>query len=222
MVPAQIVAGRVPMLADRRTQPLDLHDQRFARQVFQVVIHGYILSAQGRARSQDFSMDDPIPCIDIGPLFDAASRQRDLADQAIMAAAATCGFMVVRGLPADVPAQRAARANLLRLFDLPESETRKLWRQKFDPTHQNVYRGWFPLQTGFLTAKEGIDLGADIVYGASVVDGTDPLREATPLPSEMALPGWRESAAAYYRGMEKVSQALMRAIARGLSLEQDF
>lgn len=167
-------------------------------------------------------MDQPIPCIDIGPLFGAASRERAGADEAIMAAAATSGFMVVTGLPADVPAGRAARANLLRLFDLPESETRKLWRQKFDPTHPNVYRGWFPLQTGFLTAKEGIDLGADLVYGATVVHDGDPLREATPLPSDKALPGWRESAAAYYRGMEKVSHALMRSIARGLSLGQHF
>ncbi len=167
-------------------------------------------------------MEDSIPCIDIAPLFRDASRERDLADQAIMAAAATSGFMVVSGLPTDVPLGHAARAHLLRLFDLPESETRKLWRQKFDPTHQNVYRGWFPLQTGFLTAKEGIDLGADIVHGASLVHSADPLREATPLPSERVLPGWRESAAAYYRGMEKVSQALMRAIARGLSLEQHF
>ena len=167
-------------------------------------------------------MEDPIPCIDIAPLFRAASRERDFADQAIMAAAATSGFMVVSGLPVDVPLGSAARAHLLRLFDLPESETRKLWRQKFDPTHQNVYRGWFPLQTGFLTAKEGIDLGADIVHGASLVHSADPLREATPLPSEEVLPGWRESAAAYYRGMESVSQALMRAIARGLSLEQHF
>ena len=167
-------------------------------------------------------MDDPIPCIDIAPLFRAASRERDLADQAIMAAAAASGFMVVTGLPVDVPLGRAARAQLLRLFDLPESETRKLWRQKFDPTHRNVYRGWFPLQSGFLTAKEGIDLGADIVHGASLVHSADPLREATPLPSEQVLPGWRESAAAYYCGMENVSHALMRAIARGLSLEEHF
>ncbi len=103
---------------------------------------------------------------------------------------------------------RAARAELLRLFQLPQSETRKLWRQKFDPSHSNVYRGWFPLQTGFLTAKEGIDMGADVVYGASVVHSDDPLREATPLPSAQALPGWRESVAAYYRAMDKVSQAL--------------
>ena len=139
-----------------------------------------------------------------------------------MAAAAASGFMVVRGFPPDVPAGRAARADLLRLFQLPEHETRKLWRQKFDASHPNVYRGWFPLQTGFLTAKEGIDIGADVAYGAAVVRSDDPLRERTPLPSAQALPGWRESVAAYYRGMDRVSQALMRSIARSLSLEEHF
>lgn len=168
------------------------------------------------------SVNHSIPFIDIRPLFGPTSIERDHADQAIMAAAATSGFMVVRGFPPDVPAGRAVRADLLRLFQLPQNETRKLWRQKFDPTHPNVYRGWFPLQTGFLTAKEGIDMGPDVVHGASVVHSDDPLREPTPLPSVEALPGWRESVAAYYRAMERVSQALMRAIARGLSLEEHF
>jgi isopenicillin N synthase-like dioxygenase len=168
------------------------------------------------------SMDHSIPFIETSPLFDAPSLERNVTDRAIMAAAATSGFMVVRGLPPDVPTGREARADLLRLFQLPESETRTLWRQKFDPAHPNVYRGWFPLQTGFLTAKEGIDMGADVVHGDAVVRSGDPLREPTPLPSAAALPGWRESVAAYYRAMEKVSQALMRAIARGLSLEEHF
>ena len=167
-------------------------------------------------------MGHSIPLIDIGPLFGTRSLERDLTDQAIMAAAATSGFMVVRGLPSDLPVDHTARADLLRLFQLPEHETRKLWRQKFDPAHPNVYRGWFPLQTGFLTAKEGIDMGPDVVHGAAVVCNGDPLREATPLPSAEALPGWRESVSAYYRAVEKVSQALMRAIARGLSLEECF
>ncbi len=167
-------------------------------------------------------MGHSIPAIDISSLFGAPSLERDRIDQAIMTAAATSGFMVVRGLPPDVPAGREARADLLRLFQLPESETRKLWRQKFDASHPNVYRGWFPLQTGFLTAKEGIDMGADVAYGAAVVSSDDPLREATPLPSPDALPGWRESVSAYYRAMEKVSQGLMRAVARGLTLEERF
>jgi isopenicillin N synthase-like dioxygenase len=167
-------------------------------------------------------MDHSVPSIDIAPLFGPPSFARESIDRGIMAAASTTGFMVVRGMPADIPAGRTARADLLRLFKLPASETRKLWRRKFDPAHPNVYRGWFPLQTGFLTAKEGIDMGADVLHGASVVRPEDPLREPTPLPSEDVLPGWRHSVAAYYAGMEKVSQALMRSVARGLSLREDY
>ncbi|MGH7594613.1 MAG: 2OG-Fe(II) oxygenase family protein, partial [Gemmatimonadales bacterium] len=61
-----------------------------------------------------------------------------------------------------------------------------------------------------------------VAYGRAVVRPGDPLREATPLPGADLLPGWRESVATYYRAMEKVSQALMRAIARGLVLEEHF
>jgi isopenicillin N synthase-like dioxygenase len=111
---------------------------------------------------------------------------------------------------------------LLRLFDLPPEQIRPLWRHKFDPAHSNLYRGWFPLQRGFPTAKEGIDIGADVVYGNSVVDASDPLREATPLPPEGALPGWRPAVAAYYRGMERIAGALMRSIARGLGLSERY
>lgn len=139
-----------------------------------------------------------------------------------MAASADSGFMLIRALPDDVPVGAAVRAQLLRLFDLPPEEIRPLLRQKFDPTHANLYRGWFPLQKGFPTAKEGIDIGADVAYGDSVVDASDPLREATPLPPEAALPGWRTAVAAYYRGMEQVASALMRSIARGLGLPERY
>lgn len=185
-------------------------------------MHEYILSMSEHMRSQDTFLDHTVPLIDILSLFGTESPQRDLTDRAIMTAAATSGFMVVEGFPPEVPTGRTVRAELLRLFDLPAQETRKLWRQKFDPTHPNVYRGWFPLQTGFLTAKEGIDMGGDVLHGAFVVKHGDPLLEPTPLPSPDALPGWRESVADYYSAMERVSQALMRAIARGLSLPEQF
>jgi hypothetical protein len=38
-------------------------------------------------------MDHSIPSIDIGPLFAASSLERVFTDRAIMAAAATSGFM---------------------------------------------------------------------------------------------------------------------------------
>lgn len=170
----------------------------------------------------DPTMNRSIPLIDISALFEAESAARERADQAVMSAAATSGFFVARGFPAGIPLDLHSRAELLRVFQLPESEIRALWRQKFDGSHSNVYRGWFPLQTGFLTSKEGIDLGPDVAYGPSVVRDDDPLREATPLPGDDALPGWRDSVSRYYHAMVRASQALMRCIARGLTLPEHF
>jgi isopenicillin N synthase-like dioxygenase len=166
--------------------------------------------------------DASIPIIDIAPLFAARTGERDAADRAIMGAAEQAGFFVARGLPQDMRIDPAARAELLRVFQLPEGETRKLWRRKFDPARPNVYRGWFPLQTGHLTSKEGIDLGSDVAHGPAGLRPDDPLCEATPLPAADALPGWRESVTAYYLAMERASAALMRSIARSLKIPSDY
>ncbi len=167
-------------------------------------------------------MPHRIPVVDASALFGARSAAREQADAAIMAAAAAPGFLAVTGLPAGIPTGPAARAALLELFDAPAVVLRALWRQKFSPGHPNVYRGWFPLQPGNLTSKEGIDMGGDIAYGAAVVAVGDPLREATPLPPVAALPGWHAAASDYYLGMERLCQALMRSLARGLGLDEHF
>jgi len=166
--------------------------------------------------------DSSIPIIDVAALFHAADGARARTDQEILSAAATVGFFVARGFPQAVPTDRGTRSELLRLFDLPDWATRPLWRQKFDASRRNVYRGWFPLQRGFLTSKEGIDMGPDVAYGSSLVRADDPLREATPLPPEETLPGWRAAVARYYLGMVEASQALMRSIARSLNLQERF
>jgi isopenicillin N synthase-like dioxygenase len=163
-----------------------------------------------------------IPRLDATSLFGGRTEARAATDAALNAAARSAGFVLIAGVPAEVPVGRLERARLLALFAAAPGVTRALWRQKFDPTHPNVYRGFFPLQPGNLTSKEGIDMGADVAYGAAVVVGGDPLREATPLPPEAALPGWREAVVRYYRGMESLSRALMRSLARGLELEEHF
>ncbi len=161
-----------------------------------------------------------IPLIDIAPLFEGPSPRRAEVDQQIHGAAAGIGFLMLAGLPAGVPMGPAARRDLLRLFDLPAAEIAKLWRRKFAPAQPNVYRGWFPLQQGHATYKEGIDMGPDVAHGDGLTDASDPLREPTPLPPEAALPGWRQAAAGYYRAMERTSAVLMRSIARGLGFDE--
>ena len=128
-----------------------------------------------------------VPVVDVSALFHAKSAQRDATDAAILDAAGNIGFLSIVGLPASVPIGCAARADLLRIFRLEKSVLRGLWRRKFAPCNRNVYRGWFPVQPGNLTSKEGIDMGADVAYGPSVTDTNDPLREPTPLPAESLL-----------------------------------
>jgi isopenicillin N synthase-like dioxygenase len=163
-----------------------------------------------------------VPIIDIAPLFGVPGKARDDTDRAILAAAHEIGFLNIVGLPPDVPLGAQSRSDLLRIFALDRSAQRRLWRQKFAPENANVYRGWFPLQPGNVTAKEGIDLGADVLHGCDVICSGDPLREATPLPMEASLPGWRAAIARYYAAMERVCKALMHSIARSLQLPEDF
>ncbi|HVJ42062.1 MAG TPA: 2OG-Fe(II) oxygenase family protein [Dongiaceae bacterium] len=163
-----------------------------------------------------------IPTIDVMPLFTGPGAARDRADAAIAHAAAEIGFMLIGNLPPDVPIASADLQALKRVFSLPPQEIARLCRQKFVPGNRNIYRGWFPLQEGHPTYKEGIDMGPDVAHGAAVIDADDPLREATPLPPDQLVPGWHAAAAGYYRAMEQVGRMLMRAIARGLGLDQAY
>jgi isopenicillin N synthase-like dioxygenase len=161
-----------------------------------------------------------IPVVDISALCGPACLARDVADRAIAEAAAGIGFMTVTGFPGSELLSRQRRAELLKVFGIPQAEKARLLRWNFNQTNKNVYRGWFPLQRGGASYKEGIDIGPDLVRGAAAVHPGDPLCEATPLPPDGLVPGWREAAAVYYQAMEQVGAALMRSLARGLGLDE--
>jgi isopenicillin N synthase-like dioxygenase len=159
-----------------------------------------------------------IPRIDVSPLFEDNVARHTAVDRAIYDAAATAGFLVITGLPDWASLDDAKRKKLLQLFSLPEAEIRKLWLWNFDHNQKNVYRGWFPLQNGHPTYKQGIDIGPDLIHGTGAVQSNDPLLSATPFPPEDLLPGWRDAARAYYSAMVKMCAAIMGSIARGLGL----
>jgi len=163
-----------------------------------------------------------IPLVDVAPLFASDPTAWQLPDRALAAAARDTGFACLRGLPDEAAPGPADRARLLAVFGLDEAAKRSLYRRKFAAENRNIYRGWFPLQPGNLTSKEGMDIGGDLIHGSAVTMPGDPLREPSPLPDEDQLPGWRESVAAYYGAMERVSEVLMRCLARGLGLRPDY
>ena len=163
-----------------------------------------------------------IPIVDVAPLFSTEPAASALTDRVLFSAARGVGFLCVGGLPPEVPLGPDARAHLLAIFALGDADKRRLYRRKFARENSNIYRGWFPVQPGNLTSKEGLDIGADIAYGPAVTVSGDPLREATPLPEEDRLPGWRAAVAGYYRAMERVCEALMRSLARSLGLPGEY
>lgn len=163
-----------------------------------------------------------IPVVDVAPLFDTEPAAWREPDRALAAAAQDIGFACIRGMPGEAAPGAAERGRLLAIFRLDEMSKRRLYRRKFAPENPNAYRGWFPLQPGNLTSKEGIDIGGDLVHGPAITVPADPLREPSPLPDEDQLPGWRAAVAAYYGAMEHVAGVLMRCLARGLGLRPDY
>jgi isopenicillin N synthase-like dioxygenase len=163
---------------------------------------------------------DHIPAIDISPLFGPQSPARDATDRQIFDAASGIGFMTVSGFPGAELLTGAKRAELLKIFNLPDAEKAKLLRWNFDPSKSNYYRGWFPLQPTAVSYKEGIDMGPDVAHADAAHDPDDPLLERTPLPAESEVPGWRAASAHYYKAMEKAGAALMASIARSLKLKE--
>jgi isopenicillin N synthase-like dioxygenase len=165
-------------------------------------------------------MAQDIETIALAALFGPPSPARDRTDADILFAASGIGFLAIRDFPGDQWLTPDKRARLLGILALPDAEKQKLLRWNFDPTKKNVYRGWFPLQPTAVSYKEGIDIGPDLAHARTGAASDDPLCESTPLPAEAALPGWRAAAADYYRSMEAVGKALMRSVARGLSLPE--
>ena len=163
-----------------------------------------------------------IPLIDAGPLFDTNPAAWVAPDRALFEAARDTGFLCIAGLPANIPLGAANRARLLSIFGLGAAEKYSLCRRKFAPENRNIYRGWFPLQPGNLTFKEGIDIGGDVAHGPSITMAGDPLREPSPLPKDYRLPGWHELVSTYYRAMERVAETLMRSLSRSLGLPADY
>lgn len=161
-----------------------------------------------------------VSTVGVAPLFESSASRRKAVDDALTRAALDVGFIVIDRLPAWALLDRSERARLLSIFRLPAEDLRPLWLWKFAPENPNVYRGWFALQNGFPTYKQGIDIGPDLVRPELGIRGGDPLCEPTPLPPEHLLPGWRAAAASYYRAMERLSAALMQSLARGLGLDE--
>jgi len=163
-----------------------------------------------------------IPEIDVSVLFGAAGSEREAIDRRISRAACDVGFMTITGVPEFASVGPPVRDSLLRLFRIQGPEQRKLWKKNFAPENPNLYRGWFPLESGEARSREGFEIGPDLLRDLPNDAADDLLYEPSVFPPDEVLPGWRNDAAEYYRGMESIGYALLASLSRGMGISESI
>ena len=161
-----------------------------------------------------------IPTIDIGSLFEPQSENRRATDRAIFRAATCSGFMVITGTPHAKELGSDRRKSMLRLFDLPEADQRKLWKRNFAPENPNLYRGWFPLHSGDSLCREGFEIGPDCTRGLPRLDTPDLLYEPSVFPPETEIPNWKMHVSDFYEAMESIGKTLLASLSRSLGISE--
>lgn len=154
------------------------------------------------------------------PIIDArqiTAPNSTAVDAALASAAQDAGFMRLSHVDEALGLDPDTRKQLLSFFARPEEEKQRLARQKFAPENSNSYRGYFPLQPGSATYKEGIDIGADAVDPSRTAPGGDTLLEPTPWPENAA--DWRQAVADYFGAMERLGRLVLAGLARGMGLD---
>ena len=161
-----------------------------------------------------------VPLIDVSPLFGPPGPNRDNADRAIATAANESGFLTIAGPSELVPTATSTRKAMMAVFALRDSSQHALWRNFYEPSNANIYRGWSPRSSD--VGVDIYDLGPDVVSdrGGSIVSGDDPLLGATPFPTPSEMPGWRDTVASYYLAMERLGAAVMSSVARNLGVDE--
>jgi len=156
-----------------------------------------------------------IPVIDIGPLRDGSDPQG--VARAIHRASREVGFIYVSNHGLSQTLIDETRAAALAFFRLPEA-------RKLEVEVSSKHRGF--LKVGGARMQDDVvpDLKESFIWGHEGADGQSlddhPLRGPNRWPA--SPPEIRATARSYFDAAQGVARHLMRAVALGLDLPQDF
>jgi isopenicillin N synthase-like dioxygenase len=163
---------------------------------------------------------NPLPIIDISPLYAADESAWAAVARQIDAACRDRGFFYIQGHP--IPAQRieALLSAAKTFFASPLEE-----KLKIDITQTRHHRGYGAIASEQLDPaqpcdlKETFDMGLDLPASHPEVLAGKPLRGSNRHPQQ---DGWRELFERHYSDMQELAKTLLRAIALALGIERDF
>ncbi len=159
-----------------------------------------------------------VPVIDVSTLLSTRVALTAAIEAQICEAARGIGFLVVTGVGGDVRMDGPLARDLLAVFSLTDVQKLGLARRKYRPENPLVYRGYFPVEPGAPSYKEGIDIG---VHAHRWPASSDPLSEVASLPDAALLPRFRPALSAWTDIMERLGNTLLRVLAAGAGLDPD-
>ncbi len=158
--------------------------------------------------------------VDVSPLFNGTEVEVAETGAAMLAAMEASNGFVAAGLPGAASLD-ARIGNLLRFFELPESERLALATRRHRAGAGHCYRGYFPLpeERGW-AHNEIFDFGP---HEPSRAPQDHPvkrfLEETNQWPAREPHAGWRSAAEALFDDLRALSVAVMAALAG--ALEED-
>jgi isopenicillin N synthase-like dioxygenase len=165
---------------------------------------------------------ESLPVIDVSALMDPASspEERSAVGSAMDAACRTSGFLLVTGHGIDPALRDDLEALHREFFALPDEVKSAIAM----PRAGAAWRGWFPVG-GELTS--GVpDLKEGVYYGTELGPDDPRVVSATPLHGANQVPDYpRDLGPTVLRWIDEVTalgQALLRGLALGLGIEEDW
>lgn len=166
-------------------------------------------------------MHQTVARIDIAALFDPAQTPaRDAADKALWDGLKATGSVIITGFPEAEKVDARARVGL-GIFDLPDSEKRKLTTRLVAPENHNWYRGYWPITPGRLLRNDFFDVGPAEPTCDLDLDGIDILTEPTPWPEVEPSVGWSAEVRRHYDHLNGVALVMIRSLGRSAGFDAE-
>ncbi|MEM7334733.1 MAG: 2OG-Fe(II) oxygenase family protein [Chloroflexota bacterium] len=161
---------------------------------------------------------NPIPIIDVSPLFGNDTAARDAVDRQIGQACETMSSFMVTGLPDALKPDEEKMNLFFSLFHQSEEIKMHMSNRFSNPNSTRGYRG-LRRNPEDLNSKQFFDMGPEPTVKAPPIDGIKAAIEHNEWPTEEQMPGWKEGMINYFNTFETFGILLIESIARYLKVD---
>jgi len=156
-----------------------------------------------------------LPVVDLSRAY----TDRDTMAKCVVAGLENEGFLFIDNVP-DLDYDGLFKA-CKWFFDKPMEFKRTVMRNFWNPENKNVYRGYFPVNEGEPSRKEGFEFARDVPENDPEVAANNWFYEKSPWPEEDGTFPFKQFLQESYEILHKAALEILRLTALGLGIAED-